>query len=97
MHTPQRVDCDHRVVVVAEWCHRITTLCWADGRVLQVMRRVGGLELDHPLGVRVIRNGAAVAVCDAGNRRVCVLALGSDCSLEYLESHKVSVCGSGGR
>jgi DNA-binding beta-propeller fold protein YncE len=77
---PQYVDCNADVIVVSEWCHRISVLSWADGSVRKQFGSQGSGpgQLNDPCGVRLLADGSEVVVVDKDNHRLCVFALSGE-------------------
>ncbi len=76
LKSPQHVDCNTDVIVVAESSiHRISLFTWLTGTPRARICPVGPGTLAHPSGVRLLRNGLHVAVADSFHHRICVFEL----------------------
>ncbi len=74
---PEYLDCNKEVIIVSEYSCRISMFSWCTGDLLAQFGSFGRGpgQLIRPRGVRLVGNGARVAVCDTGNRRLCVFTL----------------------
>ncbi len=77
---PQFVDCNDRVIVVSEACHRISVLSWADDSLWARFGSVGSGpgRLNGPRGIRLLADGSEMVVADYWNHRLCVFTLSGE-------------------
>jgi DNA-binding beta-propeller fold protein YncE len=77
---PQNVDCNANVIVVSEACHRISVFGWIDGcaRAQFSSYGYGAAQVEYPMGLRLLADGAGVVVADSGNDRLCLFRLSGE-------------------
>lgn len=76
---PQFVDCNDKVIVVAEWCHRISVLSWITGCLVAHIGREDSPKTPLlPYGLRLLDNGNELVVVDCGTDQLCVFRLSGE-------------------
>ncbi len=84
LERPQYVDCNNKVIVVSEGCHRMSVLAWHKGDLISQFgsRGSGPGQLDFPRGVRLLvgcpTGASSLIVADLGNHRLCVFGLNGE-------------------
>ncbi len=77
---PEYVDCNDKVIVVSEECHRINVFAWRTGCLLTQTGSKGACpgQLRYPRGLRLLPHNSGLVVADSWNDRLCVFGLNGE-------------------
>ncbi len=90
---PQYVDCNADIIVVSEWCHRISLFARGTGLLYARTGSEGsGLgQLFFPRGLRLLSNNSGVMVADGTNHRLCQFSVAGE-FVQVLGSREHGLC-----